>query len=161
MSRFLALIVAAAMSALGGFLAGPAMAQVNIVGEVTATGEVTVSGEVIFQETDVQFSDEEVINKFFELDSNVTSTWTIEGTGIMNVAQWFQSGTGNVADILQNPTGLPHNQMNVAAPYQFGNLNAATITQYPSTDPGISSSNFASGSQIGEANVVNLVQNFP
>lgn len=158
MNKFLVLILIAAMAL---FLAGPAMAQVNIVGEVTATGEVTVSGDVIFQETDVQFSDEEVINKFFELDSNVTSTWTIEGTGIMNVAQWFQSGTGNVADILQNPTGLPHNQMNVAAPYQFGNLNATTITQYPSTDPGISSSNFASGSQIGEANVVNLVQNFP
>lgn len=158
MSRFLALIMVAAVAL---FLAGPAMAQVNIVGEVTATGEVTVSGEVIFQETDVQFSDEEVINKFFELDSNVTSTWTIEGSGIMNVAQWFQSGTGNVADILQNPTGLPHNQMNVAAPYQFGNLNTTTITQYPSTDSGISSSNFASGSQIGEGNVVNLVQNFP
>ena len=158
MSRFLSLILSAAMTL---FIAGPAMAQITLVGEVTATGEVTVSGEVIFQETDVQVQDNEVVNKFFELDSNVASTWTIEGTGIMNVAQWFQSGTGNSADILQNPTGLPHNQMNVAAPYQFGNLNATTITQYPSTDPGISSSNFASGSQIGETNVVNLVQNFP
>ena len=63
MSRFLALSVAAAITL---FLAGPAMAQVNIVGEVTATGEVTVSGDVIFQETDVQVQDNEVVNKFFE-----------------------------------------------------------------------------------------------
>lgn len=157
MNKFLALILMAAMTL---FLAGPAMAQVNIVGEVTATGEVTVSGEVIFNETDVQVQDNEVVNKFFELDSNVTSTWTLEGTGIMNVASYFQSGEGNRADIFQNPTGLPHNQMNVAAPYQFGNLNTATIAQYPSTDPGISSSNFAGGSQIGETNLVNIVQNF-
>ena len=157
MSRFLALIVAAAMSALGGFLAGPAMAQEG----VTVTGEVNVSGDVIFNELDVNVQDQEAVVKFFELDSSVTSTWALAGTGIMNVASYFQSGTGNVADILQNPTGLPHNQMNVAAPYQFGDLNAATIVQLPSTDPGISSSNFAGGSQIGEANVVNLVQNFP
>ena len=161
MGKFLALIMIAAVSALGGFLAAPAMAQVTIVGEVTATGEVTVSGDVIFNETDVQVQDEEVVNKLFELDSSVTSAWTINGTGIMNVASYFQSGTGNLADISQNPTGLPHNQMNVAAPYQFGNLNATSITQFPSIDPGISSSNFAGGSQIGETNVVNIVQNFP
>jgi len=148
------------VAAVALFLASPAMAQVNIVGEVTATGEVTVSGDVIFNEIDVQVQDNEVVNKFFELDSNVTSTWTLEGSGIMNVASYFQSGTGNSADILQNPTGLPHNQMNVAAPYQFGNLNAVSINQYPGADPGISSSNFAGGSQIGEANVVNIVQNF-
>ncbi len=158
MIRFLAPIVAVAVAV---FIAGPAMAQVNIVGEVTATGEVTVSGDVIFEETSVQVADEEVINKLFDLDSSVTSTWTLAGTGVMNVAQWFQSGTGNVADFFQNPTGLSHPQMHIASPYQYGDLNAATITQF-GIDNGteVSTSNFAVGHQIGEGNIVNVIQNF-
>src|SRR3990172_5091415 len=129
MSRFLALIVGAAMAL---FIAGPAMAQpgltvdksytysndstvdkstevtvtkevdILVEGELEATGGIEVQGDVVFKEMDVQVQDEEVVNKFFELDDSATSRWLIEGSGIMNVSEQLQNGDDNVANITQD-----------------------------------------------------------
>src|SRR3990172_12044467 len=162
MSRFLALIVAAAMSALGGFIAGPAMAvsprvdksytysndstvdkstevtvtkEVDILveGELEATGGIEVQGDVVFKEMDVEVQDEEVVNKFFELDDSATSRWLIEGSGAMSVAEQLQNGVENLATINQLTTP-PDNAMHVGLQYQVGAGNGATITQFSLAD---------------------------
>src|SRR3990172_1863440 len=176
MSRFLALIVAAAMSALGGFIAGPAMAvsprvdksytysndstvdkstegtvpkEVDILveGELEATGGIEVQGDVVFKEMDVQVQDEEVVNKFFELDDSATSTWFVSGLGAMNAAEQLQNGVGNLATIDQLTASLD-NAMHVGLQYQVGGLNTATVTQLSVEDTIVN--NFAKQIQIGD-----------
>src|SRR3990167_2711724 len=180
MSRFLALIVAAAMSALGGFIAGPAMAvsprvdksytysndstvdkstevtvtkEVDILveGELEATGGIEVQGDVVFKEMDVQVQDEEVVNKFFELDDSATSTWFVEGVGVMSVAEQLQNGDDNVANITQDDRfDLAQGKgMHVALQYQVGNLNTATVDQAVCSH---AMNNFAKQIQIGTGN---------
>ena len=183
MSRFLALIVAAAMSALGGFIAGPAMAvsprvdksytysndstvdkstevtvtkEVDILveGELEATGGIEVQGDVVFKEMDVEVQDEEVVNKFFELDDSATSRWLIsdetDGSGLMSVAEQLQNGFDNVADIIQNGPALPGSEMNVSLQYQVGTGNSASIAQRGLEETFVN--NFAKQIQIGELN---------
>src|SRR3990172_3143392 len=129
MSRFLALIVGAAMAL---FIAGPAVAQeqftvdksytysndstvdkstevtvtkevdILVEGELEATGGIEVQGDVVFKEMDGQVQDEEVVNKFFELDDSATSRWFVEGVGVMSVAEQLQNGDDNVANITQD-----------------------------------------------------------
>src|SRR3989338_4489969 len=124
MSRFLALIVGAAMAL---FIAGPAVAQeqftvdksytysndstvdkstevtvtkevdILVEGELEATGAIEVQGDVVFKEMDVQVQDEEVVNKFFELDDSATSRWFInaqEGHAV-NALEQIQNGEDN------------------------------------------------------------------
>ena len=183
MSRFLALIVAAAMSALGGFIAGPAMAQdqnawtvdksytysndstvdkstevtvtkevdILVEGELEATGGIEVQGDVVFKEMDVEVQDEEVVNKFFELDDSATSTWFVEGVGVMSVAEQLQNGDDNVANITQDDRfDLAQGKgMHVALQYQVGNLNTATVDQAVCSH---AMNNFAKQIQIGTGN---------
>ena len=182
MSRFLTLIVGAAMAL---FIAGPAMAQawdpvdksytygntsdvvkstevavtkevdILVEGELEATGGIEVQGDVVFKEMDVQVQDEEVVNKFFELDDSATSRWLIEGSGIMNVSEQLQNGFDNVADIRQNPLGVSGSEMNVGLQYQVGSLNGALIAQGTPRPDGSTNggpNNFAKQIQIGELN---------
>ena len=183
MSKFLALIVASAMAL---FIAGPAMAQewtveksytfdktntvtgdtdikvkkdidITVEGDLDAEGGIEVQGDVVFKEIDVQVQDEEVVNKFFELDDSASSTWAVSGTGVMNAAEQLQNGVGNLAGIDQNPKGLPFDQMNVALQYQVGFINASFITQEPVAKN--ISNNFAKEIQIGDGNVGFTFQN--
>ena len=186
MSRFLALIVAAAMAS---FIAGPAMAQpgltvdksytysndstvdkstevtvtkevdILVEGELEATGGIEVQGDVVFKEMDVEVQDEEVVNKFFELDDSATSRWLIsdetDGSGLMSVAEQLQNGFDNVADIRQNPLGVSGSEMNVGLQYQVGSLNGALIAQGTPRPDGSTNggpNNFAKQIQIGELN---------
>ena len=182
MSRFLALIVASAMAL---FLASPAVAQgwdvsksytydkestvtadkditvtkevdISVDGNLDATGGIEVQGDVVFKEVDVELQDEEVVNKFFELDDSATSRWFIDGLGVMNVAEQLQNGFDNVADIIQNGPALPGSEMNVSLQYQVGSLNGALIVQgTPRPDNGGTNggpNNFAKQIQIGELN---------
>src|SRR3989338_3405334 len=178
MSRFLALIVAAAMAS---FIAGPAMAQpgltvdksytysndstvdkstevtvtkevdILVEGELEATGGIEVQGDVVFKEMDVQVQDEEVVNKFFELDDSATSTWFVEGVGVMSVAEQLQNGDDNVANITQDDRfDLAQGKgMHVALQYQVGNLNTATVDQAVCSH---AMNNFAKQIQIGTGN---------
>src|SRR3990167_7667347 len=157
MSRFLALIVGAAMAL---FIAGPVVAQdqnawtveksytydktstvdksteitvtkevdISVDGNLDATGGIEVQGDVVFKEMDVEVQDEEVVNKFFELDDSATSRWFISGLGAMNAAEQLQNGVGNLATIDQLTASLD-NAMHVGLQYQVGELNTATVTQ--------------------------------
>src|SRR3989338_2434982 len=186
MSRFLTLIVGAAMAL---FIAGPAMAQawdpvdksytygntsdvvkstevavtkevdILVEGELEATGGIEVQGDVVFKEMDVEVQDEEVVNKFFELDDSATSRWLIsdetDGSGLMSVAEQLQNGFDNVADIRQNPLGVSGSEMNVGLQYQVGSLNCALIAQGTPRPDGSTNggpNNFAKQIQIGELN---------
>src|SRR3989338_852936 len=176
MSRFLTLIVGAAMAL---FIAGPAMAQawdpvdksytygntsdvvkstevavtkevdILVEGELEATGGIEVQGDVVFKEMDVQVQDEEVVNKFFELDDSATSRWFISGLGAMNAAEQLQNGFGNLATIDQLTASLD-NAMHVGLQYQVGELNTATVTQLSVEDTIVN--NFAKQIQIGVGN---------
>src|SRR3990167_3061738 len=184
MSRFLTLIVGAAMAL---FIAGPAMAQawdpvdksytygntsdvvkstevavtkevdILVEGELEATGGIEVQGDVVFKEMDVQVQDEEVVNKFFELDDSATSRWLIEGSGVMNVAEQLQNGFDNDATITQNLPGDPFHQMNVGLQYQVGSGNLACIIQNGLEETLVN--NFAKQIQIGDGNIANISQN--
>ena len=183
MSRFLALIVA---SAVALFIANSAMAQVTVTktvdnsntadttftkdvtvtkdvditveGDLDATGGIVVQGDSIFKELDVNVQDQENVVKFFELDDSASSTWSITGTGVMNVAEQLQNGEGNQATISQNPLGLPNDQMNVGLQYQIGIANTAFITQGPASPPPGPTNNFAKQIQIGEGNLATILQ---
>src|SRR3990172_13230500 len=175
MSRFLALIMLAAMAL---FLASPAMAQawdvsksytydkdsavdktteitvtkevdISVDGNLDATGGIEVQGDVVFKEMDVEVQDEEVVNKFFELDDSATSRWFVDGVGVMSVAEQLQNGDDNVANITQDDRfGLAQGKgMHVALQYQVGNLNKATVDQAVCSH---SMNNFAKQIQIGE-----------
>ena len=185
MSRFLTLIVGAAMAL---FIAGPAMAQawdpvdksytygntsdvvkstevavtkevdILVEGELEATGGIEVQGDVVFKEMDVQVQDEEVVNKFFELDDSATSRWFISGLGAMNAAEQLQNGVGNLATIDQLTASLD-NAMHVGLQYQVGGLNTATVTQLSVEDTIVN--NFAKQIQIGDGNTATTLQNQP
>ena len=187
MSRFLTLIVGAAMAL---FIAGPAMAQawdpvdksytygntsdvvkstevavtkevdILVEGELEATGGIEVQGDVVFKEMDVEVQDEEVVNKFFELDDSATSRWLIEGSGIMNVSEQLQNGFENTATVSQNtPDPDPFDQMNVGLQYQVGTGNSASIAQRGLEETFVN--NFAKQIQIGDGNIANISQNQP
>src|SRR3989338_7289044 len=181
MSRFLALIVGAAMAL---FIAGPVVAQdqnawtveksytydktstvdksteitvtkevdISVDGNLDATGGIEVQGDVVFKEMDVEVQDEEVVNKFFELDDSATSRWFVDGVGVMSVAEQLQNGDDNVANITQDDRfGLAQGKgMHVALQYQVGNLNTATVDQAVCSH---SMNNFAKQIQIGEGNI--------
>ena len=183
MSRFLALIMLAAMAL---FIVAPAMAQpvwdvsksytydktstvdkstditvtkevdISVDGNLDATGGIEVQGDVVFKEMDVEVQDEEVVNKFFELDDSATSRWLIEGSGAMSVAEQLQNGVENLATINQLTTP-PDNAMHVGLQYQVGAGNGATITQFSLADTLVN--NFAKQIQIGDGNSATVLQN--
>ena len=188
MSRFLALIVAAAMAS---FIAGPAMAQpgltvdksytysndstvdkstevtvtkevdILVEGELEATGGIEVQGDVVFKEMDVQVQDEEVVNKFFELDDSATSRWTInaqEGHAV-NALEQIQNGEDNFA-LVDQIAFDPDVCMNVGLQYQVGNENTASIIQRSVEAPTVTN-NFAKQIQIGDLNGALIVQSEP
>ena len=182
MNRFLALIMMAAMAL---FIAGPAMAvdvtktvtnsndasttfntdvtvtkdvDINVSGDIDATGEVNVFGDSVFKELDVNVQDQENVVKFFELDDSASSTWTITGAGVMNVAEQLQNGLGNTATIGQNLPGNTDPQMNVGLQYQVGIGNIAGITQRSAGPAPTATNNFAKQIQIGEGNIASIQQ---
>ena len=187
MSRFLALIVAAAMAS---FIAGPAMAQpgltvdksytysndstvdkstevtvtkevdILVEGELEATGGIEVQGDVVFKEMDVQVQDEEVVNKFFELDDSATSRWTInaqEGHAV-NALEQIQNGEDNFA-LVDQIAFDPDVAMNVGLQYQVGTGNSASIAQRGLEETFVN--NFAKQIQIGDLNGALIVQSEP
>src|SRR3990167_3348135 len=187
MSRFLALIVGAAMAL---FIAGPAVAQeqftvdksytysndstvdkstevtvtkevdILVEGELDATGGIEVQGDVVFKEVDVEVQDEEVVNKFFELDDSASSRWTIdaqEGHAV-NALEQIQNGEDNFA-LVDQLAFDPDVAMNVGLQYQVGNVNSAFIRQRSVEEPTLTN-NFAKQIQIGELNGAFINQNF-
>ncbi len=170
--RFLSLILSTAMTML---IAGPAIAQwdvsksydysktntvtgettinvnkdvdINVDGDLEATGGIDVQGDVVFTEIGVHVQDEGVVSKLFVLDDSVSSTWTVEGSGVVNAAEQLQSGFDNFAIISQNPLNSDADQMNVAFQYQLGDFNFASIVQFPVEDG--NTNNFARQIQIG------------
>ncbi len=191
MGKFLALIVASAMAL---FIASPAMAQwtvsksytfektntvtgdteinvnkdidIEVEGDLDATGGLEVQGDVVFKEIDVQVQDEEVVNKFFELDDSASSTWSIDGQNGVNAFEQLQNGVDNVAFVSQLGTPIPvatgsPNIMNVGLQYQVGFDNAATIIQTAAGWPvkTVDTNNFAKQIQIGALNAATSVQN--
>src|SRR3989338_5448105 len=183
MSRFLALIM---LSSMALFIVAPAMAQpvwdvskrytydktstvdkstditvtkevdISVDGNLDATGGIEVQGDVVFKEMDVEVQDEEVVNKFFELDDSATSRWLIEGSGAMSVDEQLQNGVENLATINQLTTP-PDNAMHVGLQYQVGAGNGATITQFSLADTLVN--NFAKQIQIGDGNSATVLQN--
>ena len=190
MSKFLALIVASAMAL---FIAGPAMAaewtveksytfdkenivtgdtdikvkkdiDITVEGDLDAEGGIEVQGDVVFKEIDVQVQDEEVVNKFFELDDSASSTWSIKGLHGLNAFEQLQTGADNFAYVSQLGTPAPpgsDNIMNVGLQYQVGRANAAGILQTGAGWPveTVPTSNFAKQIQIGELNSAFTFQN--
>ena len=139
--------------------------DILVEGELEATGGIEVQGDVVFKEMDVQVQDEEVVNKFFELDDSATSRWTIEGTpgSAMSVAEQLQNGVDNDAVIDQLTLPVPANNgpaMHVALQYQVGNENTASIIQRSVEAPTVTN-NFAKQIQIGDLNGALIVQSEP
>ena len=187
MSRFLALIMLAAMAL---FLASPAMAQawdvsksytydkdsavdktteitvtkevdISVDGNLDATGGIEVQGDVVFKEVDVEVQDEEVVNKFFELDDSASSRWTIdaqEGHAV-NALEQIQNGEDNFA-LVDQIAFDPDVCMNVGLQYQVGNENTASIIQRSVEAPTVTN-NFAKQIQIGDLNGALIVQSEP
>ena len=135
--------------------------DITVEGDLDATGGIEVQGDVVFKEMDVEMQDEEVVNKFFELDDSATSRWTIEGTpgSAMSVAEQLQNGDDNVANITQDDRFdlAQGNGMHVALQYQVGELNTASIRQRGLPDTLVN--NFAKQIQIGDGNIANISQN--
>jgi hypothetical protein len=193
MRRFLTPIVAVAMFL---FIAGPAMAQwtvdksytydkdstvtatkdidvdkkvdITVSGELPAEGKIDVQGDVVFKELDVEVQDEEVVNKFFELDDSASSRWTVDGLNPMNVMEQIQNGEFNFAFMDQvssrgrDPRGSPDN-MNVGLQYQIGNNNDTSLIQSTAGWPELTvdTNNFAKQIQFGEDNFASTIQNNP
>ena len=136
--------------------------DITVEGDLDATGGIEVQGDVVFKEMDVEMQDEEVVNKFFELDDSATSRWTIEGTpgSAMSVAEQLQNGVDNDAVIDQLTLPVPANNgpaMHVALQYQVGELNTASIRQRGLPDTLVN--NFAKQIQIGDGNIANISHN--
>ena len=125
--------------------------DISVDGNLDATGGIDVQGDVVFKEVDVEVQDEEVVNKFFELDDSANSRWITGGFGVMDAAEQLQNGNDNVANIVQDDRfGLATGAgMHVALQYQVGDLNIADMTQSVCSH---AMNNFAKQIQIGTGN---------
>lgn len=130
--------------------------------EISDSGQINVDGDAFFGEMDLEMQEDEVINKFFELDDSASSTWSVDGELGVNVLEQLQVGDDNSAQIDQL-TFSTDDALHVGLQYQFGVGSIASIQQTSvgglEGQTSVDSNNFAKQVQIGAGNDHAIVQN--